>query len=160
MCYNIDMIDTGKGALYTLYVRGIPDDFGGGYISYRCPRAIEEIDCGRYSKKHCSVQMWRFPLDRLPQVLLPVTQCDVDGCAVEWAAVYYALLRFQDKVGNFPVTVCGSNDDVMNALDSETNSVPTKCHDWYNAVLNVKWLGVAFRWVAEDVIERMLNSGH
>ncbi len=154
LCYNVDMSTFGNNTPYFLYVYGESDDFGGGgRFSYRCPQAMAEVDCGRYTKRYCSVVTRDFPTDRLAKKLLPNFRTSVED-AFTWMSVYYGLQRFQDKVGLEPITVRICDEEVSTALvDGE---MPTRCQDWYKAIFNIKWMGVQFEWANEETVKRVI----
>ncbi len=154
LCYNVDMSTFGSSTPYFLYVYGESDDFGGGgRFSYRCPQAVVDVNYGRYVKKHCTVSMCNFPTDRLAAKLLPNPKINLDG-AITWAAVYYGLRRFRDKMDMLPVTVRSCDEDILAALADGV--VPERCQDWCREIINVRWMGVQFERVDEETVRRVI----
>lgn len=144
----------GNNTPYFLYVYGESDDFGGGgRFSYRCPQAVAEVDCGRYTKRYCSVVMRDFPTDRLAKKLLPDFKISVED-AIAWMSVYYGLRRFQDKVGMEPVMVRMCDEEVSAVLVDGV--MPEHGQEWYAEVFNVKWLEVKFERADEATVRRVI----
>jgi len=107
--------------------------------------------------------MERFPFSNLSAELLPEGCSLVDGKGdntnniAEYAALYYGLKRFKDRLGPEEVIVYSDSQLVVNQVLGKFKCEAEHLLPWRNAVLGLWWVGIELKWTEREEIEKVLG---
>ena len=150
--------------MHELFVDGGGTPTAPCYFSYLCPQSVIEVSTKwRKVMKWTSVTMERFPFSNLSAELLPEGCGLVDGKGdntnniAEYAALYYGLQRFKNRLGVEEVTVYSDSQLVVNQVLGKFKCDAEHLLPWRNAVLGLWWKGIELVWVNREKIEEVLG---
>ena len=150
--------------MYELFVDGGGTPTAPCYFSYLCPQSVTKVSTkwGK-SMSVTAVTMERFPFSNLSAELLPEGCSLVDGKGdstnniAEYAALYYGLERFKDRLGAEEVTVYSDSQLVVNQVLGKFKCDAEHLLSWRNAILSMWWIGLDLEWVEREKIVAVLG---
>jgi len=150
--------------MYELFVDGGGTPTSPCYFSYLCPQSVTKLPtkAGK-SMSWTAVTMERFPFSNLSAELLPEGCSLVDGKdnstnnIAEYAALYYGLRRFKDRLGSEGVTVYSDSQLVVNQVLGKFKCDAEHLLPWRNAVLGLWWIEIDLVWTEREKIEAVLG---
>ncbi len=150
--------------MYDLFVDGGGTPTSPCYFSYLCPQSVVKVPTKwRKSIEQTLVIMKRFPFAGLAPELLPEGCSLVDGKRdstnniAEYAALYYGLERFNERLGDEEVAVYSDSKLVVNQVLGKFECKSEHLIPWRDAVLGIWWEGINLVWIEREKIEEVLG---